>query len=359
MKRYKCVVSYLGRNYNGWQTQKHGASVQEEIERVIHDITRSDIRIVAAGRTDAKVNAKGQVFHFDTELEMTPYKWKGALNGHLPKDIHIVSVEEVDHLFHARFCAKEKRYDYKINLGEYNVFEKDFVYQCPYALDVDLMKQASKYFIGTHDFTSFCSNSKDEMEDQVRTVYDIVFQQDGDVLTISYYGQGFLRYMVRMMSAALIEVGRGMFEVSHVFEMLEAKSKTMTRKNANAEGLTLVEIKYFDLLAETPNILIREPLLHDPLLFDWGLDDLVHRIEHGRKPCVYLYTSRDATRNYGYFVLYEENGVVNGEFLLFNKDEGMKYFDFIDELKHEICKREKQETIRICVNTVENAKNRL
>ncbi len=257
MIRYKCIVSYSGAAYAGWQRQKNVVSIQETIEQAIRIITQSDTYIVGSGRTDAKVNAKGQVFHFDTDVDMSCYKWKGALNGYLPRDIHILSIEKVDELFHARFGVKSKRYDYCINLGEYDVFTKDNVYQYCRPLDISRMKEASQYFIGTHDFTSFCSNSKELMEDQVRTIYDIQFHQEGDILRISYFGNGFMRYMVRMMSGELIEVGRGKIEPKQIQEYLEAKSKTVVRKNAPGEGLTLVQVDYYDILAVNDDYYVR------------------------------------------------------------------------------------------------------
>lgn len=258
MIRYKCIVSYCGAAYSGWQRQKDVKSIQETIEQAIRIITCEDTCIVGSGRTDAGVNALGQVFHFDSSVDMSCYKWKGALNRFLPNDIHILSMEKVDERFHARFGVKSKQYDYCINLGEYDVFTRDTVYQYCRKLDIEKMKEASKYFIGTHDFTSFCSNSKELMEDQVRTIYDIQFHLEGEVLRISYYGNGFMRYMVRMMSGELIEVGRGKFLPNQIEEHLNAKSKTVVRKNAPSEGLTLVHVDYYDILAINDNYYVRD-----------------------------------------------------------------------------------------------------
>ncbi|MBO5554773.1 MAG: tRNA pseudouridine(38-40) synthase TruA [Solobacterium sp.] len=263
MIRYKCTVAYVGANYCGWQTQKNGNSVQEYIESALERIFDSPVRIMAAGRTDAGVSAWGQVFQFDSEKDIGERKLMGAINGFLPKDIHIRKVEKKDQLFHVRYCVKSKQYDYRINLGEYNVFTRDSAYQCPYPVDVTRMEEAAQYFVGTHDFTSFNSNTLKETPDQVRTIESITFHQDGDMLTISYRGRGFLRYMVRMMTAALLEVGRGRMEPENIKVLLEAKSKTVVRRNAHPEGLTLKEITYFDVLAETSQLTVREVLPED------------------------------------------------------------------------------------------------
>jgi tRNA pseudouridine38-40 synthase len=299
MKRYRCTVAYCGAAYAGWQSQRNGLSVQEQIESVLHDIAHAKINIVASGRTDAGVNASGQVFHFDTELEMTPRKWMGAINGHLPKDIHIMDVQETDHLFHARYCVRRKQYDYRINLGPYDVFTRDTAYQCPVKLDVDKMKEASRYLIGTHDFTSFNSNTLAETPNQVRTVNDIVFSYEGNILKLSFHGKGFLRYMVRMMAAQLVEVGRGRLEPEDIQKMLEARSKTIARKNAPANGLTLEKVEYFEICALNEEVMIREFLADDDLPYGHSIEDLEKAVSGSVWPRCYVMTYRTSQQQLG------------------------------------------------------------
>ena len=159
MKRIACIVAYDGSAYEGWQSQLRMTSVQEQIEAVLEKIEGHRIPITASGRTDAGVNASGQVFMFDTERDMSAYKWKGALNGLLPRDIHIVQAEEKDGRFHARYNVKRKTYLYRIHTGEYDVFTRNIAYQCPQLLDIDAMREAAKELTGTHDFTSFNKNT--------------------------------------------------------------------------------------------------------------------------------------------------------------------------------------------------------
>lgn len=265
MTRYKCTVSYNGHAYSGWQTQKKGNSIQEQIENALYRLTNKRINITAAGRTDKGVNAKGQVFHFDSDLEMSERKWKGAINTFLPEDIHIVQVEKKDMRFHARYSVKRKQYDYRIHFGGYDVFSKDYAYQCPYEVDIEAMKDAAKIFIGTHDFTSFNSNSLKETPDQVRTIEAINFQEEKDTLVISFIGRGFLRYMVRMLVAQLLEVGKGKQTKEQLLQKFKQKSKRVSRKNAPSEGLTLVKIEYFEVIALNEQYMIREYLPEDRL----------------------------------------------------------------------------------------------
>jgi len=243
-RRFKAIVSYDGSRYVGWQTQAHGISIQSTIEAAISSICLKKTSITGAGRTDAKVHAKGQCFHFDTDFYLDAPKWKQAINGHLPKDIRIVSLEEVDHRFHARFSVINKRYDYVINLGEYDVFTADYAMQCWYSLNIEAMRKAAAVFIGEHDFSSFCANSFAQTTDQTRTITRLELVEEGSFLRLIFEGKGFLRYMVRMITATLIEVGRGRLSIQDVQTMMDARNKEVCRYNAQPQGLYLVRIDY-------------------------------------------------------------------------------------------------------------------
>ncbi len=308
MIRYKCTVAYDGSAYCGWQTQNTGASVQEQIEAAVSHIMNRPVRVLAAGRTDAGVNAWGQVFQFDAEMDVSERKMMGAINGYLPGDIHVRKVEKKDRLFHARYCVRSKRYDYRINLGEYNVFTRSQAYQCPYAVDVEKMKQGAQYLIGTHDFTSFNSNTLKETPDQVRTIESIDFFLENNLLTISYRGRGFLRYMVRMMTAQLLDVGRGKLEPEDIKRILEAKSKTIARRNAHPEGLTLMEIDYYETMALSEKTAIREYLPEDGLEEGMVLSELEEAVRTGSYPQAYIIADRHTNEPYGTYYLDKTGG---------------------------------------------------
>lgn len=310
MIRYKCTVSYVGRDYDGWQSQKLGLSVQEKIEAVIRSITQEHTNIIASGRTDAGVNARAQVFQFDTEREMSERKWMDAINGYLPKDIHIMKVEKVSRRFHARYCVRKKTYVYRINIGPYDVFTKDTAYQCPIPLDVEKMKEASEYLVGTHDFTSLNSSPLKEYPDQVRTIESIDFDVQGNMISIAFTGKGFLRYMVRMMSAQLIEAGRHRIEPADIETILEARSKTIARRNAPANGLTLEHVDYFDIAALNREGMLREYLLSDALPEGMTLSELEENVREKKMPMRYLFTTRHSQEPLGYFVYDGTKGTV-------------------------------------------------
>lgn len=321
MTRYRCTVSYVGDGYEGWQSQRKGNSVQEQIESALHEIAHAKINIIAAGRTDAGVSAWGQVFTFESDMDLNARKWMGALNGHLPGDIRIRECEAVDERFHVRYNVRWKQYDYKINLGEYNVFSCNRVYQCPIPLDIEKMEEASKCLIGTHDFSSFSANSWKDCPNQVRTVYAIDFSREKDVLNIRFQGRGFLRYMVRMMTAALIEVGRGRMSAADVKEMLDAKSKTIARRNAAPQGLTLYHVDYYQIPAINQKCMIREFLCEDDLPQGHDLKDLEKRVSENAETQYYAFVTRNNRKRMGTFIYTRKKDEASGVFYLFDYDD--------------------------------------
>ncbi|MBR0462055.1 MAG: tRNA pseudouridine(38-40) synthase TruA [Erysipelotrichaceae bacterium] len=244
MIRYKVTLSYNGRNYSGFQSQKNGIAIQDLIEKALKIIFKEDIRIMMASRTDAGVHAKGQVFHFDSDRKMDPYKLKGSINALIPKDIHINEVKIVDDSFHARYSVKDKTYEYLVNIGEYDVFLDGYAYQCFYKLDIDLMKEGAALLVGTHDFSSFNTTPYKDKKDQTRTITEFKITRNKDLLRIRVTGDGFLRNMVRIMVGTLIDLGRGQKSLDDIKKMLEQPCKSTKRYNITGNGLYLVRIRY-------------------------------------------------------------------------------------------------------------------
>lgn len=242
--RYKVTMSYDGNNYAGFQSQINALAIQDVIEKAILNIFNENIRIVMSSRTDAGVHAKNQVFHFDSDKQKDLAKLKYSFNCLLPKDMHVSSIELVNDDFHARFSVKEKTYEYLINIGEYNVFLNGYAYQCYYDLDIDLMKQGAKLFIGVHDFTSFNTSDLKEYPNQVRDIKEFEIIQNDNLITIRVTASGFLKNMVRIMVGTLIDLARGKRTLDDVKDMLDNPSKTTRRYNADPNGLYLIDIKY-------------------------------------------------------------------------------------------------------------------
>lgn len=245
--RFFITFSYDGSKYKGYQKQPRVKTVQGELECVLKTINNNEkVTVSASGRTDAGVHALNQRAHFDLKISITPEKLKGALNGMLPSDIYVKNVEVVEEDFHARFNVKAKEYIYKINMGEYNPIEKDYVYQYNKKLDVVAMERALKYLEGTHDFKSF-TKADDEKDDFVRTIVQTNLTRDLknlNIITISFLGTGFLRYMVRNMVGYLIEVGEGKHTSDDIIDVLNACDRTHAGITANPEGLYLKDVFY-------------------------------------------------------------------------------------------------------------------
>lgn len=241
--RVLCKVSYDGSNYYGFQKQNNKSTIQNVIEDCIKKITKNDVTIHASGRTDAKVHAYGQMFHFDSDLNMNETNWFNALNSLLPMDIRVKKVWIVEDDFHARFNVKKKNYIYKINIGEYNLFEKDYVTQINSTLNFDKIKEASRLFIGSHDFRNFCSNNEID-GDYVRDIYSIDVLLENDYLTLSFIGSGFKRYMIRMIVGTIVEYSKGRIELNYIIDRLDSLEFKTTQYNINPEGLYLNKVYY-------------------------------------------------------------------------------------------------------------------
>ena len=240
--RYKATVSYDGTAYQGWQKQPDKNSIQARIETALSKLCRQDVKITGAGRTDKGVHAFGQVFHFDCDKKFNDIC--KSINSQLPEDIRVISCEEVSDEFHSRYDARWKHYSYIINTGRFNPLQRNHAYQLGMDLDAEKMQEAAEVLLGTHDFSSFNATRRDEIEDQVRTIYRIDVQKKGNLVTVDYYGDGFLRYMIRMMTGALIDAGKGNVTAQDVRNILEKQDKTACNYNVPACGLYLVEIGY-------------------------------------------------------------------------------------------------------------------
>ena len=242
--RYKIIFSYDGSKFNGYQKQKGiENTIQGKIEEALKEINNNkDTKFTSSGRTDKGVSAYKQVGSCDIGVKITPYKLKSALNSRLHDSIHIIDVCEVSDDFHPRYMLKEKTYIYKVNIGEYNPIEKDYVCQLCKDIDIDSIKEEIKDFIGEHDFSAFCSN-QDKKENCVRTIFDAYIEKEDNYITFTFKGNGFLKYMVRVMCGYLISVGLGKQPKGKIKEYYKSKQK-VTSKTAVATGLYLKDIKY-------------------------------------------------------------------------------------------------------------------
>ena len=242
--RYKVVFAYKGKNFYGYQKQPKLRTVQGEIENALKYINNGkEVDFISSGRTDRGVNAKGQVGHFDMEIDVSCYKLKRAINSNTNDDIHVIFVEEVSDDFHARYSVKKKTYVYQLNMGELDIFTKDYIYQYNRELDVEKMKEAIDYFVGTHNFKNFVSDSviKDNYE---RKIYKASIKEKDGIVTFTFVGNGFMQYQVRNMVGTLIKVGKHKIKPSDIKSILESNEYKNLVYCAPACGLCLEEVKY-------------------------------------------------------------------------------------------------------------------
>lgn len=243
MKRYLLTISYDGTNYSGWQSQNNGTTIQNIIEDSIFKITSKKVTLFASGRTDAGVSALNQKAHFDIEEELNKNKFLKSVNAVLPQDIVIKEICLVDNNFHARYNVKKKTYSYTINLGIKDVFNDKFELHFPYKLNIKNIKRASRYLVGTHDFSSFCS-SKTGVKDFNRTIYYIKVKLKSNKLNIKICGNGFLYNMVRIIVGTLLEIGQGKKRVEDIKSILKSKDRKNAGKTVDAKALLLYNVEY-------------------------------------------------------------------------------------------------------------------
>lgn len=244
---YKLTIAYKGTHYHGWQLQPNGISIQEEIEKALAIILRASVRLVGAGRTDAGVHALGQVAHFHADKSFDLDRLHGSLNGLLPKDIRILSVELAPEGFHSQHSALSKVYRYHIfSCKVLNPFIRDCVWHIPYSLDLERLKSAASLFIGTHDFTSFANEAHSGVaaHDPVRTVERIVLMPEAGGFAVEFEADGFLYKMVRNMVGMLIDCAAGKRSPEDVPAILGAKDRRQASLAAPPQGLFLVSVRY-------------------------------------------------------------------------------------------------------------------
>jgi len=240
--RIMCTVKYDGSKFFGYQIQSKGRTVQLEIERALKKIAKQPITTHAAGRTDSGVHALGQVFHFDSPLDMEPHRYKAAFNSLLPKDIYVTESRAIPDDIHSRFHAKRKAYHYQLSTNEHDPLTCNYVHYHRRQLDADKMKEAMTYFVGTHDFTSFTANLDDI--NKVRTIYQAELIQDGGEYIFKFVGSGFMKYMVRTMMGTILQVGVGKREPKDIEIILQKKDRSYAGPTAKPEGLYLHSVEY-------------------------------------------------------------------------------------------------------------------
>lgn len=247
MRNLKVFIAYNGAGYHGYQRQDNAITVQETVEKTIGKLLKiSPPVIYGCSRTDTGVHARRFCFNVHIENNIPCGGFVKGMNTILPKDIAVLSCEEVDDDFHARFCTKAKEYVYVINNNEQrDVFLQDLAFHYPYKLNVDKMNEAAQLFIGTHDFGAFCrAEGKKRVNSTVRTIYNLNVSLSGGKCEIRICGDGFLYNMVRIVAGTLLYVSEGRISIEDIQSALETGERELAGVTLPPEGLYLNDVFY-------------------------------------------------------------------------------------------------------------------
>ncbi len=270
MKNFKLTIEYDGTDFNGWQIQAAGRTVQKTIEQAISTMTRSRVRVTGSGRTDAGVHALGQVAAFRCDTRLSAEAFFSGLNSLLPGDIVIHSCEAVHESFHPRFDATAKTYIYRIlNRPLAPAIGRTYCWHVKKPLDLSAMEEAARHLTGTHDFKGF-ENTGSPRSHTVRSVSEACFTtepfgqhipaapfpdapqppmrfagaSDGVIVSLRITADGFLRYMVRNITATLVDIGLSRRPPEDVNRILEQKNRALASPTAPPHGLFLSSVQY-------------------------------------------------------------------------------------------------------------------
>jgi tRNA pseudouridine38-40 synthase len=243
--RIKLVVSYDGTEFCGWAAQAGQRTVQGTLREAVRRISGEEIEIVGASRTDSGAHAKGQVCHFDTEVNIEPAKWARVLNRVLEPDLGVVSSKEVSNDFHSRFSAQDRFYRYRILTGARDSLRSRFVHEYGRGLDIPKMQLAADALQGDHDFKAFTEELDPDVENTRRILFSVRVRPARDEVWVDVVGTAFLRGMMRRMAGALLEVGRGYRPVEEVGRLLsEERNNYQWPVVLPARGLCLMRVRY-------------------------------------------------------------------------------------------------------------------
>ena len=242
--RWKCVCAYDGGTFDGWQSQSSGNTIQDLIERQLLTIFGRKIRIEGSGRTDSGVHALAQVFHFDAAWGHGADKLKRALQTGLPATIQLKTLRPVSGKFHARFSAKGKIYRYHLHLGPADPFKTAWCWSIGPDLDWAALQIAARGLRGKRDFWAFSGENDRVYESTVRDLRRLDVARQGRHITFTFEADGFLYKMVRSLTGALVNVGRGKLTPREVAELINTRRRVPAVLTAPPHGLFLVRVIY-------------------------------------------------------------------------------------------------------------------
>jgi tRNA pseudouridine38-40 synthase len=240
------LLEYDGTGLVGWQRQENGPSVQEKLQTALAEMC-GPVSVVGASRTDAGVHALGQVASFETLSTISLRGFRRGLNSKLAPQVAVISAEEAESGFHARFSARGKRYRYALlSRPDPSPLLRNRAWHRPLPLDVAAMRAAAVLLIGERDFSAFraAGCTAEHARREVREISIAWVDGGRGLLHIEVVGNAFLRHMVRIVVGTLVEVGEGRLNTADVAEILKSRSREHAGRTAPAHGLYLLEVLY-------------------------------------------------------------------------------------------------------------------
>tara|TARA_E500000178_G_scaffold335740_1_gene372983 strand:+ start:447 stop:1187 length:741 start_codon:yes stop_codon:yes gene_type:complete len=246
MFNYLLKIEYNGSNFVGWQSQKNGKSIQNEIEKVLKKILKSKIKLIGAGRTDKGVHALGQHAGFKYEKRIdNKEKFLKSINFFLSKNlISIIKIKSKKNNFHARFNAKKRIYEYMIiNRPSLLSIDKGKAWHVKKKINLDLLKKGGKIFKGTHDFSTFRASSC-TAKSPVKKMESVIIKKKNEKIYIRFVSKSFLQNQVRSMVGCLKYLSTGKWSIDEFKNIMISKKRARCAPPAPAEGLYLIDVKY-------------------------------------------------------------------------------------------------------------------
>ena len=244
MRNLLLTLRYNGTDFHGWQIQPNGNTIQQELCNAFKKLSGNDENIIGCSRTDAGVHANMFCCNVRTECNVLADKIPDALNFYLPPEISVYGCQDVDYDFHARYDCKGKEYIYLIYNGKHrNPFYENKAMFYPFKIDAEMLNNEAKDFVGTHDFSSFCSVGS-SIEDKTREIYDCKVIRNGDLVEIRVSGNGFLYNMVRIIVGTLLDIQKGKIEKGSIPKIIEGCDRENAGVTAPAHGLYLNKVFY-------------------------------------------------------------------------------------------------------------------
>lgn len=244
MRKLVITIQYDGSSYHGWQVQSNALTVQEVFQNAVEKVFGERLDVKGCSRTDAGVHANMYVLTVDTDMNITNDGVIFALNSHLPKDIAVIECKEGSTDFHPRYSCKSKEYVYKLYNGKIrNPFLADYAFYYRYPIDADYLNEQAQAFVGTYDYSGFCS-AKSDVEDTVRTVKSFSVTRQGDMVYFRVEADGFLYNMVRIMVGTLLFVSEDKIKKDELKDVILSKDRKRAGKTAPPQGLYLNKVVY-------------------------------------------------------------------------------------------------------------------